>query len=115
MGAPSARAFARFAGRRHQDCKQREIGARADSRRHIAGMPKKLWKIIAHIPGLDGEPGWQEYFVVREVDRVSAIATLLRNRPDLEEAACEVKGEAGPDFLDWLQPDKDVFSIMVVS
>jgi hypothetical protein len=82
---------------------------------HIGGM-KKPWKIIAYVPGLGGKPGGQEYFIVREADRSSAIATLLQTRPDLGAAATlEVKGEAGQDFLDWLPPDKDVYSIMVLS
>ena len=76
-------------------------------------MQKKPWKLVAHIPGLDG-PGWREYFIVRETERMPAIAALLRARPDLDEARIEVKGEAGQDFLDWLEPDSDVFSIMVV-
>jgi hypothetical protein len=33
----------------------------------------------------------------------------------LAEARMEAKGEAAQDFLDWIQPDRDVFSIMVVS
>ena len=78
-------------------------------------MQKKPWKLIAYIEGLDGKPGWQEYFLVRDVDRYAAIATLLKGRPDLGNPRVEVKGGASPDFLDWIQPDKDVFSIMVVS
>jgi hypothetical protein len=78
-------------------------------------MQKKPWKLIARIPGLDGKSGRHEYFIVRESERMAAIARLLRARPDLEEANIEIKGEASESFLDWLQPDKDVFSIMVVS
>lgn len=82
---------------------------------HIGGMQKKPWKLIAHIPGLDGKPGFQEYFIVRDVNRTDSVASLLKARPDLGEANIEVKGEAGQDLLDWLQPDNDVFQVMVVS
>jgi hypothetical protein len=75
---------------------------------------KKPWKIIARIPPLDDAPGCQQYFIVRAPDRHAAIATLRKARTDLLDVPCEVKGEAGQDFLDWLQLDKDVFSIMVV-
>jgi hypothetical protein len=77
-------------------------------------MQKKPWKLIAHIERSDGTPGGQEYFLVRDVDRYAAIATLLKGRPDLGNPRVEVKGGASPDFLDWIQPDKDVFSIRVV-
>jgi hypothetical protein len=46
---------------------------------------------------------------------MSALAALLRARPDLANHSYEFKGEATQDFLDWIQPEKDVFSIMVVS
>ena len=78
-------------------------------------MQKKPWKLIAHIEGPDGKRNCREYFLVKDVDRYAAIATLLRGRPDLANPRVEVKGGASPDFLDWIQPDKDVFSIMVVS
>jgi len=78
-------------------------------------MRKKPWKLIAYIEGPDGKSGPQEYFLVRDVDRYAAIATLLKTRPDLGKSRVEVKGGASPDFLDWIQPDKDVFSIMVLS
>jgi len=77
-------------------------------------MQKKPWKLVAHIEESDGGPGRQEYFLVRDVDRYAAIATLLKGRPDLGNPRVEVKGGASPDFLDWIQPDKDVFSIRVV-
>lgn len=82
---------------------------------HIGRMRKKPWRLIAYVEGLDGKSGSQEYFLVRDVDRYAAIATLLKGRPDLGTSRVEVKGGANPDFLDWIQPDKDVFSIMVVS
>ena len=78
-------------------------------------MQKKPWKLIAHIEKSDGRPGCQEYFLVRDVDRYAAIATLLKGRPDLGNPRVEVKGGASPGFLDWIQPDKDVFSIRVAS
>jgi hypothetical protein len=81
----------------------------------ILGGMKKPWKIIARIPALDDAPGCHEHFIVRATDRHAAIATLRKARTDLLDVPCEVKGEAGQDFLDWLQSDKDVFSIMVVS
>jgi hypothetical protein len=54
-------------------------------------------------------------FLVRDSDRMSALAALLRGRPDLASHSYEFRGEASQDFLDWIQPDKDVFSIMVLS
>ena len=81
---------------------------------HIEGM-KKPWKIIALIPGLDDAPACHEYFIVRATDRHAAMATLRNVRRDLLDVHCEIKGEADQDFLDWLQLDKNVFSIMVVS
>jgi hypothetical protein len=78
-------------------------------------MQKKPWKLIAHIPGLDGKLGSQEYFIVREINQYNAVATLLRVRRDLVQSPIVVKGEAGQGFLDWLQPDRDVFQVMVVS
>lgn len=57
--------------------------------------------------------GRRAYFIVRATDQPSAMATLFQIRPDLAgTTTCEVKGEASQDFLDWLQPDKDVFSII---
>lgn len=82
---------------------------------HIGRMRKKPWKLIAYIEGQDGKSGSREYFLVRDVDRYAAMATLLKGRPDLGKSRVEVKGGASPDFLDWIQPEKDVFSIMVVS
>jgi hypothetical protein len=81
---------------------------------HIGRM-KKPWKIIVHVQGVDGKPGSKEYFIVRDTDKQAALATLRRTRPDLLYFLSEVKGEATQDFLDWIQPDKDVFSIMVVA
>jgi hypothetical protein len=78
-------------------------------------MQKKPWKLIAYIPGLNGAPGFQEYFIVRGADAATAIAALLTARTDLSNIQIEVKGEADKSFLDWLQPDRDVFSIMVLS
>lgn len=78
-------------------------------------MKTRSWKLIAHIDGLDGAPGWQEYFLVRETGQMEAVAALLRSRPDLASSRIEPRGEAGPDLIDWLQPDSDVFQIMVVS
>jgi hypothetical protein len=78
-------------------------------------MRKKPWKIVAYTEGLDGGPGSQEYFVVRELNPHAAVATLQTVRADLLDARCEVKGEANADFLDWLPVDDDVFSIMVLS
>jgi hypothetical protein len=80
-------------------------------------MQKKPRKLIAHIPGLDGKAGFHEYFIVQDTERMGAVATLVKARPDLVEARIEVKGEASQDFLDWLQPEpgRDVFQIMVLS
>ena len=45
-------------------------------------MEKKLWKLIANVPGIAGKPGLKEYYVVREVDEQNAgdvpIAVELR-------------------------------------
>jgi hypothetical protein len=79
----------------------------------ILGSMKKPWKIVACIPAVDEAPGYHEYFIVRATDRHTALATLRKARKDLLDIACEVKGEAGHDFLDWLEFDKDVFSIIV--
>jgi hypothetical protein len=78
-------------------------------------MQKKPWKIVAYTERLGGGLGSQEYFIVRELNAHAAIATLQTVRTDLLAARCEVKGEASGDFLDWLQPDEDVFSIVVLS
>jgi hypothetical protein len=83
---------------------------------HICRMEKKRpWKIIAYTERLGGGLGSQEYFIVRELNPHAAIATLQTVRTDLLDTRCEVKGEASADFLDWLQVDQDVFSIMVLS
>jgi hypothetical protein len=84
-------------------------------RAHNPGMQRRAWKIVIHIPGLDNKLGWTEYFLVRDSDRMSALAALWRARPDLASHSYEFKGEASQDFLDWIHPDKDVFSIMVLS
>jgi hypothetical protein len=79
-------------------------------------MEKKLWKLIANIPGIAGGPGWREYFLVREVDEQNAIVALLSARNDLQSAATiELRGQADQAFIEWVQPDRDVFQIMVVS
>jgi hypothetical protein len=57
------------------------------TRRIFASMQKKPWKIIAHIPGLDGNARL-EYFIVREADRVSAIATLLSGGGQSHAISC---------------------------
>jgi hypothetical protein len=78
-------------------------------------MQRRAWKIIVRVPGLDERPGWNEYFIIKDSDRMSALAALLRARPDLANYPYEFMGEASQDFLDWVQPDKDVFYVMVVS
>jgi hypothetical protein len=78
-------------------------------------MQRRAWKIILRVPGLDGKSGWNEYFIVKDSDRMSALAALLRARPDLANYAYEFKGEASQDFFDWVEPDKDVFCVMVLS
>jgi hypothetical protein len=40
---------------------------------------------------------------------------LLKARPDLGEAKIDLKGEASQDILEWLQPDSDMFQVMVLS
>ncbi len=79
-------------------------------------MEKKLWKLIANVPGTAGKPGWREYYVVREVDEQNAMVALLSTRTDLQAAATiELRGQADQAFIEWVQPDRDVFQIMVVS
>jgi hypothetical protein len=78
-------------------------------------MQRRAWKIVVSVPGLDGKSGWNEYFIVKDSDRMSARAALLRARPDLASYAYDFKGEASQDLLDWVQPDKDVFCVMAVS
>jgi hypothetical protein len=68
-------------------------------------MQRRAWKIIVRVPGLEGKPGWNEYFVVKDSDRMSALAALLRARPDLVSYAYEFQGEASQDFFDWVEPD----------
>jgi len=85
-------------------------------RAHIPAMEKKLWKLIANVPGVAGKPGLKEYYVVREVDEQSAIVALLSTRTDLQAAATiELRGQADQAFIEWVQPDRDVFQVMVVS
>jgi hypothetical protein len=62
-------------------------------RAHIPEMQRRAWKIILRVPGLDGKSGSNEYFVVKDSDRMSALAALLRARPDLGNYAYEFKGE----------------------
>ena len=85
-------------------------------RAHILLMEKKLWKLIANMPGIAGKPGLKEYYVVREVDEQTAMAALLSTRVDLQGAATiELRGQADQAFIEWVQPDRDVFQVMVAS
>jgi hypothetical protein len=77
-------------------------------------MQKKIWKLIANMSGIGSNPGWREYYVVRELDEQTAIVALLSTRPDLQAATIELRGEAGEAFVEWVQPDRGVFQIMVV-
>lgn len=53
---------------------------------------------------------------VREADEQNAISALLRPRADLQAAATiELRGQADQAFIEWVQPDRDVFQVMVVS
>jgi hypothetical protein len=78
-------------------------------------MEKKLWKLIANVPGIAGKPGVKEYYVVREVDEQNAIVALLCARADLQAATVELRGQADQAFIEWVQPNRDVFQVMVVS
>jgi hypothetical protein len=79
-------------------------------------MEKKLWKLIANVPGIAGKPGLKEYYVVREVDEQNALVALLTTRTDLQASATiELRGQADQAFIEWVQPDRDVFQIVVVS
>jgi hypothetical protein len=83
---------------------------------HILAMEKKLWKLIANVPGVAGKPGVKEYYLVREVDEQSALMALLKTRADLQATATiELRGQADQAFIEWVQPDRDVFQVMVVS
>ncbi len=75
---------------------------------------EKPWKIVASIPAVDEAPGCREYFIVRATDPHAALAILKKARGDLLDVPCEVKGEAGGDFLDWLKLNRDVFSIIAM-
>ena len=78
-------------------------------------MEKKLWKLIANVPGIGSNPGWKEYYLVREVDEQNAILALLTTRSDLQTAATiELRGQADQAFVEWIQPDRDVFQVVVV-
>jgi hypothetical protein len=60
--------------------------------------------------------GLKEYYVVREVDEQNALVALLSTRTDLQASATiELRGQADQSFIEWVQPDRDVFQIMVVS
>ena len=79
-------------------------------------MEKKFWKLIADLPGRAGEPGWKEYYVVREVDEQNAIVALLSIRTDLRDrATIALQGQADPALIEWIQPDRDVFQVVVLS
>jgi hypothetical protein len=78
------------------------------------GKMKKPWKIVACIPAVDEAPEYHAYFIVRATDPHAALAVLRKARTDLLDVPCEVKGEAGPDFLDWLELNRDVFSILAM-
>lgn len=79
-------------------------------------MEKRLWKLIANVPGIAGKPGLKEYYLVREVDEQSALVALLSTRTDLQGAATfELRGQADKAFVEWVQPDRDVFQVMVIS
>jgi hypothetical protein len=78
-------------------------------------MEKKLWKLIANVPGIAGKPGVKEYYLVREVDEQNAIVALLCARADLQAATVELRGQADQAFIEWVQPNRDVFQVMVVS
>ena len=89
---------------------------KADSARIVLWMEKKVWKLIANIPGIGSNPGWKEYFLVREVDEQNAIVALLTVRTDLQSAAIiELRGQADQTLIEWIQPDRDVFQVMVIS
>src|ERR1700758_1120070 len=68
-------------------------------------MEKKLWKLIANVPGIAGKPGVKEYYVVRAVDEQNAIVALLCARADLQAATVELRGEADQAFIEWVQPN----------
>jgi hypothetical protein len=53
--------------------------------------------------------------VVREVDEQNAIVALLCARADLQAATVELRGQADQAFIEWVQPNRDVFQVMVVS
>ena len=78
-------------------------------------MEKRLWNLIANVPGIAGKPGVKEYYVVREVDEQNAIVALLCARADLQAATVELRGQADQAFIEWVQPNRDVFQVMVVS
>jgi len=60
------------------------------------------WKIVVPIPHRDGLPPVKEHYLVAIADREESIAEL-GDREKLTDAQITVAGEAGPDWLDWLQ------------
>ena len=85
-------------------------------RRTPGGPMVKAWKILAQIP-LEGDaPPKKEYFLVAMKDQSAALATLQFRRPDLENAEFLIRGEAAPDFVEWLDvKDGQILSIMVIA
>jgi hypothetical protein len=79
-------------------------------------METKFWKLIVTLPGIAGKPGWKEYYVVREVDEQNAVVALLSIRTDLRDlATIEVRGQVDEAFIEWIQPARDVFQVVVLS
>src|ERR1700730_7508621 len=109
MPRPAACRSQRNASGLKGTCSGRNISAMGKA------MEKKLWQLIANVPGIAGKPGVKEYYVVREVDEQNAIVALLCARADLQAATVELRGQADQAFIEWVQPNRDVFQVMVVS
>lgn len=91
-------------------------GLAAVARQRIFGLMPKAWKILVQIPRTGDEPPKREYFLVAMKDQSAALATLQFRRPDLENAEFLIRGEAAPDFVEWLDvKDGQILSIMVVA
>lgn len=84
-------------------------------RREAVKRMENAWKILAHTPQRGGGRGTLEYFLVRAPDPDAALSALRAIRIDLLDAELEARGEASESLVGWLQPDKAVFSIVVLS
>jgi len=67
----------------------------------------KIWKIVAHPKPKAGEAPVKEYYLVAVGDQRSAAVALRLRRAHLEDAELQFRGEASPDFVEWVGGMKD--------